>query len=414
MYERMTNLSLHQRSKSRSVRLDSYIIKPTTIHYIASWLFHLSFPFLPVNKLVTKVSLRNELFRVMNCKKRCGSHGRCMYYINMRHVEYCWCEQGWSGDRCEVKSPSDLCNERSCAAHARCVMVNEEKKQTKCICPLGRYGDRCYIKHDAYENVQCQNNGTYLSLDHRKPEFSCACGDDYTGEYCEDVISYTYISIDANITDLSVIPAIIVINGAASGSIMLQHSRILFKDTSLPTTVKIATEKQFAFVQIFHNYSNSFYYLAWILERDNAFSYFNTSVITRNRCKNISEVFNQTILHEYSYLRRLKLYHLPCKDDHNLRCFFDQYRICLCTRNHNSHCFLFNHERGNCDYCQNDGLCLRQNSDRDQWIFTCLCQKCSYGALCQFSPVNYFITLDMLIGTEMKTENISFNQRLFI
>ena len=414
MYERVTNLSLHQRSKSRSVRLDSYIIKPTTVHYIASWLFHFSFPFLPVNKLVTKVSLRNELFRVMNCKKRCGSHGRCMYYISMRHVEYCWCEQGWSGDQCEVKSPLDLCNERSCAAHAQCVIVNEEKKQTKCICPLGRYGDRCYIKHDAYENVQCQNNGTFLSLDPRKPEFSCACGVGYTGEHCEDVKSYTYISIDANITDLSVIPAIIVINSVARGSILVQRNRILYKDTPLPTTVKIERKEQFTFVQIFHSYSTSFYYLALILESKNVPSYLNTSVITRNRCKNISEVFNQTILHEYSYLKRLKLYHLPCKDDHNLRCFFDQYRICLCTRSHNSYCYLFNHERGNCDYCQNDGLCLRQNSNQDQWIFTCLCQKCSYGALCQFSPANYFITLDMLIGTEMKTENISFNQQSVI
>ena len=107
----------------------------------------------------------------------------------------------------------------------------------------------------------------------------------------------------------------------------------------------------------------------------------------------------------------MKLYHLPCRHDHDLRCFFDQYRICLCIRSHNSNCLLFNHDRGDCDYCQNDALCLRQNSNEDQWIFTCLCQKCSYGSLCQFFSANYFITLDMLIGTEMKTENISFNQQ---
>ena len=356
MYERVTNLSLHQRSKSRSVRLDSYIIKPTSVHYIASWLFHLSFPFLPVNKLAAEVSLRNELFRIMNCKKRCGSHGRCMYYVNMRHVEYCWCEQGWSGDRCEVKSPSGLCNERSCAAHAQCVIMNEEKKQMKCICPLGRSGYECYIKYNACENVQCQNNGTCLSLDQQGLEFRCACEDDYEGKYCENTRRYSFISIDANVTDLSIIPGIIVILGQQFQNKFLQKYRVLHRNIPLPTTLKITARGQFGLVQMFHNWSTSFYYAAVIRETQNSVPYFNTSVITKNRCKNVSEIFNQTILHKYSYLKRLKLYHIPCRHDHDLRCFFDEYRMCICTQSHNSNCHIFNHERGNCDYCQNDGV----------------------------------------------------------
>ena len=141
LYERVTNLSFYQRSKSRSVRLDSLLIKETSVQYICSWLFQIPFPFLPVNKLVAEISLRNELFRIVNCKKRCGSHGKCMYYINMRHVEYCWCEQGWSGDRCV--------------------------------------------------DIRCENNGICLPLDERKSEFSCACQENYIDIYCENLQRYS-------------------------------------------------------------------------------------------------------------------------------------------------------------------------------------------------------------------------------
>ena len=64
MYERMTNLSLYQRSKSKFVRIDSYIIKETNVQYISSWFFNVSFPFLPVNRLVADLFLVNESFKI--------------------------------------------------------------------------------------------------------------------------------------------------------------------------------------------------------------------------------------------------------------------------------------------------------------------------------------------------------------
>ena len=211
MYETVTNLSLYEQSKFKLVRLDSYIVKPTTVHYVSSWLFNVFFPFLPVNKLTVEIVLRNESFRVTYCKKRCGSHGKCMYYINMRHIEYCWCEQGWSGDRCQEKPSSDLCNERSCAAHAQCVILNEEKKQMKCICPLGRSGEQCYIQHNSCESSPCRDNRTCLSLDQRKFGYTCACEDGYGEGDCSSTPQYTFISIASNVTDLSIAPAIVVI-----------------------------------------------------------------------------------------------------------------------------------------------------------------------------------------------------------
>ena len=77
MYVRVTDLSLDQQSKSRFIRIVSYIIKETSVQYISSWLFFVSFLFLLANKLAVELSLRNALFRIINGKKRCDANGRC-------------------------------------------------------------------------------------------------------------------------------------------------------------------------------------------------------------------------------------------------------------------------------------------------------------------------------------------------
>jgi hypothetical protein len=103
--------------------------------------------------------------------------------------------------------------------------------------------------------------------------------------------------------------------------------RVLYKDVILPTIIEIpGTLPIFGFVQMFHNFSNSFHYAVSIRGVSTPYS-MNRSVISQNLCPNFSELFNQTVLNEYSYLKRLKLYHLPCNHDRNLRCFFDQYRM---------------------------------------------------------------------------------------
>lgn len=79
-----------------------------------------------------------------------------------------------------------------------------------------------------------------------------------------------------------------------------------------------------------------------------------------------------------------------------------------------SDCYIFYHEYSNCNYCTNNGLRLRNSPTEQQWDFACLCPKCSFGRLCQFSTGNYFITLDMLIGIEMEKGDVQFNQQSFI
>ena len=414
IYERMRNISLHQRSKSKLVRIDSYIIKETDIQYISSWLFHISFPFLPVNRLVVQLLLEDKSFQISKCKKKCGSHGKCMYYVNSNDIEYCWCNQGWFGEKCHFKSSSNLCNETSCAPHSHCFILNDEKQQTKCICPLGKSGNQCYITYNYCENIVCQNNGTCLPLNQQNLAYTCVCQDQYTGKHCEHLQQYWYISIPANISDLSTVPVIIVMSGTVHVLRLETRARLMYKNILLPNTLKMhrSNTHRLAFIRMFHNNTHNFYYMIAIQNTDSIHQ-LNTSVISQHLCQNVSKLFNETIVYEYSYLKRMKLYHLPCQQNKDLRCFFDEYRICLCTLLHTSDCHSFHHKYNFCDYCKNDGLCVRENPHEQRWNFVCLCPKCSFGRRCQFTSENYFITLDMLIGTEIKRD-VFFNQQPFI
>jgi len=191
-----------------------------------------------------------------------------------------------------------------------------------------------------------------------------------------------------------------------------EDERRMHKSILLPDTLTMNESLRFGFIRMYHNVSKNFYYLIAI--QPSSTPQVNTSVISQNLCQNVSEIFNETILYQYSYLKRLKLYHLPCQQNKDLRCFFDEYRMCICTQEHNSDCHLFYHEYNDCDYCENAGLCVRENEAEQKWKFVCLCPKCSIGRRCQFASGNYFVTLDMLIGIEIVKGDISFNQQSFI
>jgi hypothetical protein len=198
--EKVTNLPLHQQSKSKFVRIDSYIINETNVQYVSSWFLSVSFPFLSVNRLAANLRLVNESFKVIYCKKRCGSHEKCYHYINVKEKEYCWCDEGWFGENCQLKSSS--CNITSCSAHSQCVSLNEEKKRIQCICPLEKSGDQCYITHNSCFINPCQNNGTCSPLDQRNFVYVCVCSHDYFGPECGDRKLWSHVSIGSNITDL--------------------------------------------------------------------------------------------------------------------------------------------------------------------------------------------------------------------
>ncbi len=141
---------------------------------------------------------------------------------------------------CQIKSSLNLCNSTSCSPHSQCIILNDEKKQIKCICSLGKSGDQCYITYNLCYKNPCGNNKICLPLNQENFEYRCICNGDYDGNSCRTSLSYSNISIDANITDLSSIRAIIVIFAIKSDNIFQQYGRRLFKNIRLPTTLQIS------------------------------------------------------------------------------------------------------------------------------------------------------------------------------
>ncbi|CAF1549355.1 unnamed protein product, partial [Didymodactylos carnosus] len=65
-----------QRPLENKIRIDCYLITLSDVQYISSWLFNISFPFFPVNRLAAVIALKNEPLKGYNCKKiNCGSNG---------------------------------------------------------------------------------------------------------------------------------------------------------------------------------------------------------------------------------------------------------------------------------------------------------------------------------------------------
>jgi hypothetical protein len=71
--------------------------------------------------------------------------------------------------------------------------------------------------------------------------------------------------------------------------------------------------------------------------------------------------------------------------------------LCICDQNHSRvECFGYDHHLDRCSSCFGNGQCLKGNRAIVN-DFLCLCPRCYYGSLCQFSNEGLSFTLDSLI-----------------
>ncbi|CAF3449537.1 unnamed protein product, partial [Rotaria sp. Silwood2] len=86
--------------KNFSVQLHAY--NKHTLNYHGSWLFLLSFPFLPVHRLTVAIQIPSE--QPPRCSFWCGNHGQCFRFLNRKDPDafYCRCDPGWTGTQCLV------------------------------------------------------------------------------------------------------------------------------------------------------------------------------------------------------------------------------------------------------------------------------------------------------------------------
>jgi hypothetical protein len=66
-------------------------------------------------------------------------------------------------------------------------------------------------------------------------------------------------------------------------------------------------------------------------------------------------------------------------------------------------CLRFDPDIDKCDYCLSGGKCIR-GSRQQEHHFICLCPRCIYGSMCQFSVQLFSFTLDSLIIKDVQSE----------
>ena len=84
------------------------------------------------------------------------------------------------------------------------------------------------------------------------------------------------------------------------------------------------------------------YYLIVLSEKSIHLAHISTEVTPDHRCRSLAELFDHTFSSQH-LLKHIKFDHLPCKQDQQLICFYDDVHICLCTLDRSANCMDFDH-----------------------------------------------------------------------
>lgn len=386
------------KNENYSIRLDIYPIHrlDNTIQFRTRLFYTIPFTFLPVNRFVIDLIIPEKQAQIKFCDKIQCQNGKCYQYENLNQ-HYCRCDHGWFGEFCHLHQ------ECSCSPQSICT-------ETGCVCPLGKSGLLCYIP-DAIscKEIVCQHGGTCISHDRRflRKDFECICTEEYEGKFCEKHRMRILIHFN-NVQ----IPSSILIHYLIPRKTRNPDRLTEFKRISLYENIVIlypSIQYNMAFVQFDNNYY--LIYLDSIPTRKDV----RTDVIPLNRCPYIEELLDHKTF-SFHLLKRIKYYQLICQNNYQLRCFYDQTQLCLCTRNHLTNCFDFNHSKtSTCDendYCQDNGYCYINNLTCPT-KFLCVCKPCYHGTLCQFTTSGTILSLDSIIGYHIQP-HVSFLKQYFV
>jgi hypothetical protein len=372
------------------------IFDKQSLMHRTSWIYPLQFAFLPVIPVVALLRLIPDQQEI--CSHKCSHHGSCTIYQNSKS-NYCRCHPGWTGLDCS--EPSFHCNQ--CSPGSLCL-------GSMCLCALGKFGPRCYLVRSSCDPNPCLNGGLCVPDDERVAEdhFVCICREANSGKRCE--LSNTFVTISMEHIQ-SIIPFSILIHFIEVFEGASQHKQTTaFKKIPVDrntVTLYWADPFHLVFIQL----SDS-YFFSLVQEIRTLTGQITIPVNASQQCRQINELFNQTIL-KRPIIRRIKLYHIPCREQPELACFYDESYMCYCNRLRLANCFEFNQNiTFKCfgyNYCKNGGSCFQQNGSCPQTI-RCGCPECYFGSRCQFSTKGHGILLDSILGSYIRSD-LTFNQQ---
>ncbi|UJR17508.1 hypothetical protein I4U23_004403 [Adineta vaga] len=385
--------------KNYSVHIDVY--EKVLLTYRGSFIISIDYPFLPVNRIATRLTIPRRSHAMKTCSDQSCRNGKCIPYIDDQQGRtFCQCYQGWYGKFCTIRYTSQ------CSSHSLSIGVTANN-QSVCICPVHSWGSRCLLRSDpcqSHGDPLCQNGGQCIPDDQQlrlSRSYICVCQKGFSGENCENSDTYLKLSFHKGIR----VSQSIIIHFIDT---MDWKTRLVTSSSSVQRIALYQKEIIVYWKRPFHIALAQLlktYYLILIQKGDNwDMKIYNQTILPSYRCKHISEMFNKTILSLHPF-RRLKYYQIPCeKDSPNLNCFYDENYFCLCYDfNHQrlSNCFNFSSQSRQTCYglndCKNDAECIQDDS-RCPKTSICVCSKCFHGTLCEFNSHLFGLSLDGILG----------------
>ena len=163
--------------------------------------------------------------------------------------------------------------------------------------------------------------------------------------------------------------------------------------------VKQTSQYHLIFIQIVEQY-----YLAFVQAKFLPRSPLTFPLTHSQRCPQIAELLNASVMAS-PLLRRIKYYHLPCRENQRSPCFYDDDRLCICTNERHANCLDFDHRMTyDCQgavFCQNEARCFQDHPTCPSSLL-CVCQECFFGSRCQFNSKGYSLSLDFILGYQIR------------
>ena len=381
-----------------SIQFTIYALFSDRVSVLGAWFYPVYFDFLPSFRLAIVLKFpvwyRNSSTDPCLNNTSCPLNSVCWPIFNEGDPRFwCSCQSGFYGKQCENVESKCL---SYCSANAFCKPMGRGELRNSdsplCVCPQNRFGPRCYLRREECHSQPCHNNGTcYLRYDPsgQKP-FICNCTADFTGAYCEQ--SRFTIQINLRTTSKAVVSVIQLYDvDPYTLQLLIQRQQLI---SGLPTAVRLYHRKTIApTLGILKRYNDSRafdYYILYI--RVNEPSIIINS--TPEYCPSVASLLS--LRGDYPNAAVFK-YHLLCRNNDKLFCFYDDNYLCICEENHTHvDCFGLDTSVDQCNFCFSDGKCLRGNLDNPTDII-CFCPKCSRGRRCEFITYAFGFTLDSLL-----------------
>ena len=385
-------------SKDYFVKIDAF--DQITFDYLGSWRYRIPFLFLPVNPMVVAIHIPTQAFPTPHrCPLTCGTHGRCMKYLNTEEF-FCRCDSAWTGKRCDqVVYCAD------CASNSLC--LGSIHNQTICLCAMNRFGSNCLLEGSCL-NSHCHNGGTCM-MNHLYEDSKlndCVCPEEFSSKnFCKDRKEIITVSFRD----------------------MKTASHVVIFIDGYKQTMKPRYRFQIVFAQRLRIFQNSvtFYskrkpsivvaliddnYFIAAFDKQTKDDHWKMSISLKYRCPLIQEVAPAPWI-DLPRIQRIKYFHQLCQINIHLPCFIGDDFFCQCLPKREAQCAgltpLFGCEEN--VFCLNGGRCIQDQLQCMSEIF-CLCSDCFFGDRCQFYAKGLGLTLDDMLRYELRPA-FSFDQQ---